>query len=427
MSALAKFFACNHCHVYGSDLVKNEQTEELISYGIKTYVGVEENRPILQNVDAVVFTDAIHADNVELKKAKQLNKRIYSRAELLHEVCQLFPEVITVAGSHGKTTCSAMCAHVLKSVGAKFTAHIGGNDREFGNFCSYGREYFLTEACEYKRNILKLSPTRAVLLNIDVDHMECYHGIEDLTDCFKRYAESAKIAVVCADDSRCDNLGEYVTFGIDNELADYRAIRLQSDKERYSFTVTEYGKDLCRVKLQVVGRCNVYNALAAFAVMRTYGFNEKQIAEGLQSFTSIKRRFEKMGEYRGATFICDYAHHPRELLSTISTARKVCEGKLYVIFQPHTYSRTKLLLKDFMNVLSEIEHLIIYKTYAAREEYDEEGSGLFLAEKLSCLYCDNVTSLKTWIEKTVREKDMLLFLGAGDIYYLAEYLSKSLK
>ena len=427
MSALAKFFACNHCQVYGSDLVKNEQTEELISYGIKTYVGVDENRSVLQNVDAVVFTDAISADNVELKKAKELNKLIFSRAELLREVCRLFPEVITIAGSHGKTTCSAMCAHVLKTVGAKFTAHIGGNDKDFGNFCSYGREYFLTEACEYKRNILKLSPTRAVLLNIDFDHMECYNGIEDLTECFKRYAESAKIAVVCADDKRCEELGEYVTFAIDDEAADYRAIHLQSDKERYSFTVTEYGKELCRIKLQVVGKCNVYNALAAFAVMRSYGFNEKEIAKGLQSFTSIKRRFEKMGEYRGATLISDYAHHPREIVSTISTAKKICEGKLYVIFQPHTYSRTKLLINDFMEALCGIEHLIVYKTYAAREEYDEEGSAAFLAEKLSCLYCDNVTSLKSWIKKTVREKDVLLFLGAGDIYYLAEYLSKSLK
>lgn len=427
MSALAKFFVCNHCKVSGSDIAKNEYTQSLTEYGVQIFVGIDAARAQLHEADIVVYTDAISESNAELQMARRLNRRIYSRADLLWEVSRLFKEVIAVAGSHGKTTCTAMCAHILRELGADFTAHIGGNDGTLSNFCSFGKEYFVTEACEYKRNLLKLQPTRAILLNIDYDHMECYRDIDDLTACFEKYIRRSQIAIVCADDKRCENFTDCVTFGIDNETADYRAVHLQTEKERYSFTVTEYGKTLCRVKLRAVGKCNVYNALAAFAVMRSYGFDAKRIAQGLQSFSTIKRRFERIGEYRGASFICDYAHHPREIAATIETAKGVCKGKLYVVFQPHTYSRTKLLMDEFQRVLEDVPQLMIYKTYAAREKYDEEGSALRLAQKVHSLYCENITALKAWIDKTVGENDLLLFLGAGDIYYVAEYLLKCVK
>ena len=140
--------------------------------------------------------------------------------------------------------------------------------------------------------------------------------------------------------------------------------------------------------------------------------------------STVKRRFERIGEYRGASFICDYAHHPREIAATIDTAKGICKGNLYVVFQPHTYSRTKLLMHEFQRVLTDVPQLMIYKTYAAREKYDEAGSAMRLAQKVHSLYCENITSLKAWIDKTVGENDVLLFLGAGDIYYVAEYLLK---
>jgi len=182
-----------------------------------------------------------------------------------------------------------------------------------------------------------------------------------------------------------------------------------------------------RIKLNAIGWCNVYNALAAFASLRSFGFSEKDIAKGLEAFSAVKRRFEKIGEYKGASFICDYAHHPREILSTIATAKGLCEKKLYVVFQPHTYSRTKLLMRDFLNVLRPIENLIIYKTYPAREKYDAEGSGEHLAHAVGCLYSENIYVLKMWLKRTVKEGDVVLFLGAGDIYYAAQYLLNELK
>ncbi|MBE7077363.1 MAG: UDP-N-acetylmuramate--L-alanine ligase [Clostridiales bacterium] len=427
MSALAKFLSVNGYEVSGSDEQRGEETENLAFYGVRFFVGVDRAREEIENADAVVYTDAIPTDHSELSFAKLLNKKLYSRAELLSIVCGSFPHVISVAGSHGKTTCTSMCAHVLKSASLPFTAHIGGEDAEFGNFYLSGREYFVTEACEYKKNLLKISSDVAVLLNIDKDHMECYDGEEDLIDCFRRYCESASSAFICADDKKCARLGDFPCFGIENPLADYRAVDLRAVGECYSFTVEEYGKALCRVRLKAIGRCNVYNALAAFSAARALGLSEKEIANGLESFRAVKRRFEKIGTYRGASLVCDYAHHPREICSTVRTAMGVCRGDLYVVFQPHTYSRTKLLLGEFISVLRPLKNLMIYKTYPAREKFDAEGSAEMLARAIgNCLYAENAYVLRTWMKKTVKEGDMVLFLGAGDIYYVAQYLLREL-
>lgn len=428
MSALACFLhTCNY-EVSGSDGMRSEQTENLVSRGIKVYIGISETRSELNSADAVVFTDAIPLQHAELQRAIALKKQLYSRADFLGLLCNEFSNVIAVAGSHGKTTCTSMVAHILKGVGVPFTAHIGGDDLTFGSFYTDGKDYFVTEACEYKKNLLKIPANRAILLNIDKDHMECYDGESDLIDCFRQYCVRAETAFVCADDEKCLTLGDFPSFGIKNSGADYRATHLRANGERYSFTLEEYGKALCRIKLGAIGRCNVYNALAAFAAMRSFGFDEKEIVAGLETFRAIKRRFEKIGVYRGASFICDYAHHPREIAATVRTAQGVCRGKLYVVFQPHTYSRTKLLMSEFLSVLRPIKNLMIYKTYAAREQYDSAGSAATLSRALgNSLYAENVYVLKMWLKKTVKEGDIVLFLGAGDIYYAAQYLLKELR
>ena len=428
MSSLAKYLTTCGCLVSGSDARKGEETDGLAFYGVKTFIGEDGERKELAEASVVVYTDAIPSEHAELKKARELGKKIFSRGELLELVCDNFPHVISVAGSHGKTTCTSICAHILKSVGVPFTAHIGGEDATLGNFHCTGKEYFLTEACEYKRNLLKIRAETAILLNIDRDHMECYESEADLIDCFSRYARAAKTTFVCADDPNCRTLGDFPTFGIENPLSDYRATELRANGERYSFTVEEYGKALCRLRLNAIGKCNVYNALAAFGAMRSFGFSEQEIRRGVESFRAVKRRFERIGAYHGASFICDYAHHPREIASTIATAQGVCKGRLFVIFQPHTYSRTKLLMREFVNVFRGVENLMIYKTYSAREKYDGEGSGEALSEAIGgCLYSENVYVLKTWLKKTLKEGDVALFLGAGDIYFAAQYLLKELQ
>ncbi len=423
MSALAKFLSVRGYEVSGSDGAKGEETDALAFYGVQVAIGVDEERESLLSADAIVYTDAIPDEHRELKKARILGKKIYSRAQLLGLLCENFSTVVSVAGSHGKTTCTSMCAHILKYIGAPFTAHIGGADCDFGNFYTSGSDYLVTEACEYKKNLLNVRADVAILLNVDEEHMECYDGEADLLRTFYQYCAKARTAFVCADDLRCTALGEFPTFGIKSMLADYRAVDLRANEEKYSFTVEEYGKPICRVKLNAIGRCNVYNALAAFAAIRSLGFPEKEIAKGLESFTAVRRRFEKLGNYHGASCIADYAHHPREILATLTTATGICKGNLYVVFQPHTYSRTRILMKEFVSVLRPIKHLMIYKTYSAREKYDEEGSAARLAQTVgNCLYAENVYVLKTWLKKTVKEGDTVLFLGAGDIYYAAQHL-----
>ena len=289
MSALAKFLCVCGYEVSGSDAIRGEETENLAFYGVRVYIGEDGERIELQNADAIVYTDAIPLENKELSWAKSSGKKLYSRAELLSIVAAEFPHVISVAGSHGKTTCTSMCAHILKSASVPFTAHIGGEDVAFGNFYSSGMDYFVTEACEYKQNLLKLRPNTAILLNIDKDHMECYADERELLVCFKRYCQKADTAFVCADDAKCLSLGEFPSFGINSSLADYRAVDLRANGERYAFTVEEYGKALCRVRLNAIGRCNVYNALAAFAAARSFGFDEREIVKGLETFTAVKR------------------------------------------------------------------------------------------------------------------------------------------
>ena len=427
MSALAQFLHDCGYQVSGSDGVKGEQTVKLRAKGISVFFGIDALREELTGADAVVYTDAISNEHCELSTAKSMRKKILSRAELLSVICAEFSNVIAVAGSHGKTTCTSMCAHIFDYLRAPFTAHIGGEDIQYGNYFSSGKEYFLTEACEYKKNLLKFPKKVAILLNIDKDHMECYQSEQDLEDCFHMYCRQAETAFVCGDDEKCKAWGEFQTFAIQNPLADYRAIDIRATGEKYAFTVEEYGKALCRVRLNAVGRCNIYNALAAFAAARSFGFDGEEIARGLGHFTAVKRRFEKIGECRGVSFICDYAHHPREIISTLATARGLAKKNLYVVFQPHTYSRTKLLLNEFIEVLRPIKNLMIYKTYPARESYDGAGSGEYLAERVGSLYANSIYSLKIWLKSTMHENDVVLFLGAGDIYFTAQYLLKELQ
>lgn len=429
MSALAKLIFYRGFTISGYDETRNEQTEELSAIGVPIQIGEGEDKA-LERADVVVYSDAIKNDDKRLVYAKQSRKQLYSRMDFLREICKDYSRVIAVAGSHGKTTCTAMCAHVLKELGVPFTAHIGGEDADFGNFYSNGNAYFLTEACEYKKNMLKLTPTRAILLNVDKDHMECYDGEEDLVSSFERYCSFSEEAIVCADDEKCIRFArKYTTFGIDNPHCDYRATGLKQTGEKYSFTINEYGKALCRVRLNTAGKCNIYNALAAFATMRSFGFDEKEIVRGLEKFRAVKRRFERLGETpSGASVICDYAHHPKELSATIETAIKTCEGELFVVFQPHTYSRTRLLMQEFVGALRKAERLMVYKTYPAREYYDEEGSAKRLADEIgNCLYAETVKQLNAWILSNVKAGDVVLFLGAGDIYYAAQYLVREWK
>ena len=426
MSALAKYLKSEGYAVGGSDIAVNEEISLLEEAGIPVRIGHDPSA--VAGADAVVYTDAVPADDPELAEARERGIPCYSRMQLLAAVAEGFTSVIAVAGSHGKTSATAMCAHILLQSGARFTAHIGGRDALLDNFYASGKEFFVTEACEYRKNLLAFERvTAAVWLNCDKDHMECYRDFDELRDTFLRFAARAARSFVNADDANIRPPENALTFGVSTQNCDYRAVSLRESGERYAFTVLERGEKLCRIRLRVPGAFHVYNALAATAVMRGFGVDIKSIVRGIASFTGVRRRFEKIGKYGGAEFFCDYAHHPAEIAKVLELARRRGSGRLFVVFQPHTYSRTRFLMDDFVKVLSGVENLIIFKTYAAREPFDRAGSAYALHERTgNSLYAESVRELEAYMKKSVRGGDTVLFLGAGDIYYHARRLLQKL-
>ncbi len=411
MSALAQFLHGCGVAVSGSDDTESAFTRLLKERGILVSIGTDEEI----KADIAVYTGAVDPDLPRLKRAREAGIETVERSEFLGRVASLFPEVVSVAGCHGKTTTTCMLSHIFSAGGKAFTAHIGGSDLRFGNFVSTGKDYFLTEACEFRRSFLSLSSTVAVILNCDLDHTDCYRSEEELLEAYRAFAAKAERVVVNADDKGARSIPHALSFGL--HAGRIRAERLRSYGEKYAFTVTDGEIPLCRVRLNAVGKVNVYNALASVACARLLGFGTEEIVAGLQSFRGVVRRFERVGTLCGAPVICDYAHHPREIAATLSTAERLCEGRVRLVFQPHTYTRTRDLMDEFVAVLRCAERPILYETYAAREKFDFDGSAVALAANVpQSAYARSPEQLRRLLSSDLKESDLVLVLGAGNIY-----------
>ena len=420
MSGLAIYMLRMGFEVAGSDLTANAQTARVEKEGGRIFIG--HSAANIEGAEAVIVNSAIASDNPELCAARGKGIPIYSRAELLGMVAGSFENTIGIAGCHGKTTATAMCAHVLEECSGSCSAHIGGEDAEYYNLYLGGEKYFVTEACEYKGNFLMLRPNVAVVLNTDSDHLDCYRDADALAEAYRMYVKRAQAAILCGEDKIAKEVEAALTFGL-TSYCDVGAENIRSNGGRYIFNVRIRNAIFERVRLNVFGRHNIYNALAAIAVAEYYGYPTALSVSGLQKFHGIRRRFELLGECNGARFIADYAHHPKEIAAVLATAREVSAGRLFVVFQPHTYSRTRMLFEDFLKVLLPLENLVIYKTYAAREFFDAQGSALTLSESLpNSLYMDSLRQMKMYLHCTLHAGDTVLFLGAGDIYFIAKRL-----
>ena len=409
MSALAQILHDHAIKVRGCDARESEFTRKLRALGIPVVIGTEEIEQ-----DVVVYTEAVDRHAAMLERAAQAGKRLYSRAEFLGKLAEEYPHVLSVAGCHGKTSATAMLAHVLFCARLSCTCHIGGEDTAFGNYKSTGGEYFVTEACEFKRSFLALRSEIAVILNTDLDHTDCYKSREELLETYRRFAEQARLVVVNADDNEAQKIPHALSFGL--YAGDVRAERLCPDQERYSFMISERGMHVVRVSLQTVGKIQIYNALAAYCAARLCGISPRAIADGLEEFRGVRRRFERAGTLRGVPVIFDYAHHPTEIAAALATAEGTCRGTVRVIFQPHTYTRTRDLMGEFVRVLRRAENPIIYRTYAAREDFDFNGSAVALVSRVpEAIYCQSPEDLYRRISLLVQPDDLILVLGAGDI------------
>lgn len=415
MSALALLLHERGVAVRGSDRCESAFTRKLQSSGIPVHIG--ETQEITES--DVVYTGAVEEEQPQLAAAKRAGKRLLPRAQLLGKIAEEYPHVISVAGCHGKTTTTSMLAHIFRENGRAFTCHIGGEDLELGNYFSTGDEYFVTEACEFQRSFLELKSEVAVVLNTDRDHTDCYADEEELISAYREFAARGKRAVVNADDPHARAIPHTLSFGLYG--GDVRAEKLRAEGEKYSFTVTERSMPLVRVRLNVVGRFHIYNALAAFAAARLLGFTAEEIRRGLESFRGVKRRFECVGTLCGVPVVCDYAHHPQEIAATLKAAQRLCAGTVRLVFQPHTYTRTRDLMREFVAVLKKADHPVIYKTYAAREPFEFSGSAAALAAFIpEARYVQSPEQLKARLERSgLVPDDLVLVLGAGDIYDIA--------
>lgn len=408
MKPLAKFFSASGYTVAGADL-NTEFFPELKEYGIKVYDTHDGKR--LKNFDALVVSSSIKGDNPEMKYAVKNGVPIIRRSELLGYVFTLFNKSISISGTHGKTTATAMLGTIMKRFSSA-TAFVGGDTIEYSDYYS-DRLYntCIAETCEYNRNFYDVKPTVAVILNVCYDHVDTYKNLTEVIKAFRTFSKNS-ITVKNADDPGSESIPAYLTFGIKND-ADFTAKNIKSTENGLKFTVLHKNKKY-KAFVPVLGKHHVYNALAAIAAAYITGVPVECSVSALEKFRGVMRRAEKIGTINGAAVYSDYAHHPDEIEKTAKAFLSLKKGKTLVVFQPHTYSRTAALKSDFIRVLKPIKKLVLFRTYAAREDVKYIGSAkdLFISlGKTDSTYYDNVEDLI----KSFKGYDNVLVLGAGDL------------
>lgn len=433
MSGLAAVLLNRGFKVSGSDSKESAITQNLASSGADIYIG--HKRDNLQEVDLIVYTAAIAQDNPELLEAKEQNIPTMDRAEFLGLIMKGFKYNVAVAGTHGKTTCTSMLSHVTLKGNLDPTILVGGElDVIGGNFKIGDSPYFLTEACEYKESFLKFYPYVGIILNIDADHLDYYRDLDHIKDTFKKftklipndgyligYAEDNDVMDVI-EDATCN----VITYGIDNGNVTAKNITF-NNKGCATFTLCRDGKELFEVTLQTTGKHNVLNALATITVGLIFELPKEAIIEGLAECKGAHKRFEYKGEFNDATLIDDYAHHPVEIKATLSTAKLIPNNKIYCVFQPHTYTRTKTLFDDFITCFDEADELILMDIYAAREKDTGLVSSNELGDKiretgLSCINLHSHEEVANYLKTKVTSNDLVLTIGAGDVVNVANIL-----
>ncbi|MCR5099202.1 MAG: UDP-N-acetylmuramate--L-alanine ligase [Lachnospiraceae bacterium] len=433
MSGLAEVLLDRGFTVSGSDNQKSEITEKLESRGVR--IGYPQSADnITGDIDLVVYTAAIHADNPEFVAAKEAGLPMLVRSQLLGQMMEHYANSIAVAGTHGKTTTTSMIAEILLHAGGDPTISVGGILESIKSNIRVGRsDVFLAEACEYTNSYHDFYPRYSVILNVEEDHMDFFKDIDEIRESFHRFAQNTDPdgalfiggdipgRDVVTRELDCD----VVTFGIEGDWDLHAADIVFDDHGRASFTAMHKMEELGRVQLSVPGRHNIGNALAAIGVCMRMGIGWEAIAAGLLDFGGAKRRFEYKGTYNGAVVIDDYAHHPTEISASLAAAQNYPHDRLIVVFQPHTYTRTKAFLDDFASALSVADLVIMAKIYAAREDdiYGVSSDDIRVRiEKMGtkCIYLDTFEAIEDYLKKNLVNGDLLITMGAGDVVKIGE-------
>ena len=438
MSGLAEILNFEGFKISGSDIKDTDITESLKKQGIKVTIG-QKAENIEEGTDIVVYTAAVKEDNPEIVASKALGIPVIERATLLGAIMDRYKNSIAVSGTHGKTTTTSMISEIVMCAGLDPTITVGGILKSIGGNIRVGSsDYFVAEACEYFDSFLHFKPYVGVVLTIDADHLDYFKNIENIRRSFHKFAENIAEGGALVINADIPNYKEIIsglkpriiTYGSRSLTPDVRAeaIKVSSDGA-YSFDVYYHDSLECRVSLKIPGRHNVDNALAAFAAAKVFGIDNKYIAEGLERYTGTDRRFQYKGKFGGVTVIDDYAHHPTEVKATLAAAKNIEKNKLWCVFQPHTYSRTYNLLDDFAKAFDDADKIIIADIYAAREKDTGLINSSVLAERIrqrgkDAIYIGDFPAIKEYIRQNCSDGDLLITMGAGDVYLIGEDLVK---
>ena len=435
MSGIAEILATWGFKVSGSNNIENDTTKKLAKAGIKIFIGHDAKHS--QGADCVVYSAAIKPDNPELIYAKENNIPIIERANFLGELTRCFKDTITISGTHGKSTTTSMVSLCFLEALKDPSIQVGADIKQLnGNYKTGNSEYFIIEACEYVESFLKFSPKSEIILNIDNDHLDYFKTFENIKKAFIKYVELLPddgLLVVNGDDKNASDLCSYtnakcIKYGITNKNTDFFAVNIVFDNDGFpEFDVYSNNKFYGRIKLSVPGMHNVLNALACIGLCDYYGIKYEQIKKALLSFTGAVRRFEFKGKINGASIFDDYGHHPTEIIATAKALMNKKYNKSWVVFQPHTYSRTKALLNDFAKALLNFDNIIILDIYAAREKNTYGITSKDLTNNICNLgkdakYIPNFDECVKYLKENVKENDIILTQGAGTVTEIGSML-----
>ncbi len=438
MYPLAQILHSKGYYLTGSDNNETATLQAVRDMGIPVTLGQRAEN--IEGADCIVFSAAIMEDNPELVAAREAEKRgvkLAERSELLGLVTAQFSKAFCVSGTHGKTTVTSMLAMIMKEAEIDFSAVIGGKLRAIGGSGRAGKsEYMVCEACEFKDTFLHLFPNISVILNIDEDHMDYFKTMDNLKASFEKFCGlTTDIIVANGDDEnvrevlrKCRSDARFVSFG-KSEANDFYAedIRQHSDFHR-TFSLMNKGEALCEIVLSVPGVHNVYNAVAAAAAAYSAGIPIDAIQRGLDQFAGAMRRFEKLAEIDGVTFVDDYGHHPAEIAVTLKTAKDMSFKRVWVVHQPFTYSRTAMLLDDFAKALSIADKVVLTEIMGSREKNTYNIFAKDLADKIEgCVWFPTFEEVAKYVTDNVQSGDLVITTGCGDVYKAADLMIDIMK
>ena len=413
--------------ISGSDMNASVSTDELIAKGIQVSIGHRAEN--IEGADCLIRTAAAHNDNPEIAAARARGIPIFERAQAWGYIMQAYKNAICVAGTHGKTTTTSMLTHIFMQAGLDPTIMIGGFLPLLGAGHRVGKgDTIILESCEYCNSFLNFFPTVAVILDVDADHLDFFTDLADVEHSFRTFAslvpEDGLIVANGDDQNTRDTLQglPYLSFGFDASNTVYG----KNFSEDFSeFDVICGGEPYAKIRLGVIGRHNALNALAACAVAWKFGISGEDAKTALASFHGAGRRLEYKGSYRGADVYDDYAHHPNELHALLQAVRLMHYQRVICAFQPHTYSRTRALFQDFVDELRTVDQAVLTDIYAAREQNTVGVSSADLAAEIpGSVYCPSLQSVTAYLQANARPGDIILTVGAGDIYKAGEALLK---